>query len=88
MSRHAFLSGYYKAFSYGAHRCRRCDACAVTDPESMGCRFPLGARPALESAGIAGCKTSQNAGMSTGVVLSKNVMEPAELPTFTLLLVE
>ncbi len=88
MERHAFLSGYYKAFSYGAHRCRRCDICAIAEKGNVGCKFPVVARPSLESAGIDVFKTSENAGMSTGVVLSKTVLKPEELPTFTLLLVE
>lgn len=88
MERHAFLSGYYKAFSYGAHKCRRCDECAIAEKSNVGCRFPAVARPSLESAGIDVFKTSENAGMATQVVLSKNILKPEELPTFTLLLVE
>jgi predicted metal-binding protein len=87
MERHAFLSGYYKAFSYGAHRCRLCDICDVME-ESKGCRYPQEARPSLESAGIDVFKTSENAGMRTEVVQSKEIMKPEELPTFTLLLIE
>ncbi len=51
MERHAFLSGYYKAFSYGAHRCRRCDVCALAEGQDK-CKFPTEARPSMESAGI------------------------------------
>ena len=87
MERHAFLSGYYKAFSYGAHRCRLCDICDVME-ERKGCRFPKEARPSLESAGIDVFRTAENAGMRTEVVRSKEIMKPGELPTFTLLLVE
>lgn len=86
MERHAFLAGYYKAFSNGAHRCRKCDVCAIA--ENKGCRFPFEARPSLESSGIDVFRTAQNAGLSTSVVQSETVMKPEELPTFTLLLVE
>ncbi len=88
MERHAFLAGYYKAFSYGAHRCRKCDVCAVMEKGGKGCRFPADARPSLESAGIDVFKTARNAGMLTEVVQDKEVMKPEQLPTFTLLLVE
>ncbi len=88
MERHAFLSGYYKAFSYGAHRCRRCEVCAIAETGSPGCRFPREARPSLESAGIDVFRTSENAGMGTEVILTKTVLKPEDLPTFTLLLVE
>jgi len=87
MERHAFLSGYYKAFSYGAHRCRKCDVCAILEGEK-GCRFPFEARPSLESSGIDVFKTAENAGLGTSVVQDKQVLEPGQLPTFTLLLIE
>jgi predicted metal-binding protein len=87
MERHAFLSGYYKAFSYGAHRCRKCDVCEVLEG-GKGCRFPADARPSLESSGMDVFKTAENAGMWTAVVQDKAIMKPEELPTFTLLLVE
>ncbi len=87
MERHAFLSGYYKAFSYGAHRCRLCDICDVVQ-EGKGCRFPKEARPSLESAGIDVFKTAENAGLHTEVVPDKEIRKPEQLPTFTLLLIE
>jgi predicted metal-binding protein len=87
MERHAFLSGYYKAFSYGAHRCRLCGVCEVVQG-GKGCRFPVNARPSLESAGMDVFKTAKNAGMFTDVVQDKEVMKPGQLPTFTLLLIE
>ena len=87
MERHAFLSGFYKAFSYGAHRCRLCDICDVME-EHKGCRYPQEARPSLESAGIDVFQTSENAGMRTEIIQNKEIMRPEELPTFTLLLVE
>jgi predicted metal-binding protein len=88
MERHAFLSGYYKAFSYGAHRCRKCDVCAIMEKGDKGCRFPKDARPSLESSGIDVFKTAENAGLGTAVLENKDVMRPEDLPTFTLLLIE
>lgn len=87
MERHAFLSGYYKAFSYGAHRCRKCDVCAVME-SNKGCRFPYEARPSMESAGMDVFLTAKNAGMTTEVVRNREIMKPEQLPTFTLLLIE
>ena len=86
IERHAFLSGYYKAFSYGAHRCRKCDVCSLA--EQKGCRFPVEARPSMESAGIDVFQTAQNAGLETHVLESKDVLTPKDMPTFTLLLLE
>lgn len=87
MERHAFLSGYYKAFSYGAHRCRRCDVCALAEGKDK-CKFPVEARPSLESAGIDVLATARNAGIPTSVVKDRNILKPEMLPTFTLLLLE
>ena len=86
MERFAFLSGYYKAFSYGAHRCRKCDVCALYD--NKGCKFPIDTRPSLESSGIDVFATAKNVGLDTHVVPDKNVMKAADVPTFTLLLLE
>jgi predicted metal-binding protein len=87
MERHAFLSGYYKAFSYGAHRCRRCATCALAEGGTK-CKFPAEARPSLESAGIDVFATAANAGLDTAVVKDRNILEAKMLPTFTLLLLE
>jgi predicted metal-binding protein len=87
MERHAFLSGYHKAFSFGAHKCRRCDACALACG-STACKFPASARPSLEAVGIDVFKTAQNAGLTCSVAPDKNVMRKEDLPTFTLLLLE
>lgn len=86
MERFAFLKGYYKAFSYGAHRCRKCDVCALY--EHKGCKFPTDTRPSLESAGIDVFATAKNAGLDTKVVPDKNVLKAEDVPTFTLLLLE
>lgn len=87
MERHAFLSGYYKAYLYGAHRCYRCEKCVLEDGQSK-CRFPVKARPSLEAAGIDVFATAKNAGMPTRVIQDKNVTSPEQLPTFMLLLLE
>ncbi|WP_424359858.1 DUF2284 domain-containing protein [Methanocella sp. MCL-LM] len=86
MERHAFLAGYYKAFAYGAHRCRKCDVCALE--EHKRCKFPVDTRPSLESAGIDVFATAKNAGLDTHVVADRNILNAAQLPTFTLLLLE
>jgi predicted metal-binding protein len=87
MERHAFLSGYYKAFGYGAHRCRRCAVCPATERKDK-CKFPAEARPSLESAGIDVFATAHAAGLDTQVVPDRNILKPEMLPTFTLLLLE
>lgn len=87
MERHAFLSGYYKAFSYGAHRCRKCDVCALAEGKTT-CKFPTDARPSMESSGMDVFQTAQNAGLETKVVESKEILSSKEMPTFTLLLLE
>jgi hypothetical protein len=60
--------------------------CALA--EQKVCRFPVDARPSLESSGIDVFQTARNAGLDTKVVESKEVLSPKELPTFTLLLLE
>jgi len=87
MERHAFLSGYYKAFSYGAHRCRRCEVCAVAEGKDK-CKYPAEARPSLESAGIDVFATAKSAGIPTKVVADRTILKPEMLPTFTMLLLE
>ena len=87
MERHAFLSGYHKALSLGAHRCRRCEACAL-DKGSTACKFPVNARPSIEATGIDVFQTAKNAGLSCTVAPDKNVTRKEDLPTFTLLLLE
>ncbi len=89
MERHAFLSGYHKAFSYGAHKCMRCQDCALKDaPGSQTCKFAAVARPSLEAAGMDIFRTAELAGLSIGISPTKGVACPEDLPTFTLLLLE
>lgn len=87
MERHAFLAGYYKAYLYGAHRCYRCDACALEEG-STRCRFPAKARPSMESAGIDVFATAKNAGIEMGIIRDRIVLAPEMLPSFLLLLLE
>jgi len=89
MERHAYLSGYHKAFSYGAHRCSRCQDCAIAaDPRSRTCNFAKVARPSLEAAGIDVFGTVELAGLPIDISPTKAVDCPERLPTFTLLLLE
>jgi len=89
MERHAFLSGYHKAFSYGAHKCVRCQDCALkANPSSRACNFAKVARPSLEAAGIDVFRTVELAGLSIEISPTKAVNCPELLPTFTLLLLE
>jgi predicted metal-binding protein len=87
MERHAFLSGYYKAFSYGAHKCRRCEVCALAEGKDK-CKFPSDARSSTESAGIDVFATAHAAGVDTQVIKDRNILKPEMLPTYTLLLLE
>lgn len=89
MERHAFLSGYYKAYSYGAHKCVRCPDCVLNGGDDRGaCRFATIARPSLEAAGIDVFKTAELAGLSIAISPTKQVACAEDLPTFTLLLLE
>lgn len=96
MERHAFLSGYYNAYLYGAHRCYRCEKC-VLDEGADGakgtigkttCRFPVQARPSMESAGIDVFATAKNVGIEMHVLTDKKVLTPEMMPTYMLLLLE
>lgn len=87
MERQAFLSGYYKAFVYGAHRCYRCEVCALEEGKTK-CKFPVNARPSMESAGIDVFATAKNAGINMQVIKDKKVLAPEMMPTFMLLLLE
>ena len=96
MERHAFLSGYYKALLYGAHRCYRCEVCALEEGVGIAdgavgqtkCKLPVKARPSMESAGIDVFATAKNAGMEMRVLTDKKILTPEMFPTFMLLLLE
>ena len=87
LERYAFLAGYYKAFSFGAHRCRRCEVCSIQN-SSTKCKFPEIARPSMEAMGIDAFTTARNAGISLKIIPDKNILKKEDLPTLTLLLLE
>ena len=89
--RHAFLSGYYKAFAMVGLCCAYCDECipeqkdAVLDqaPKRF-CKYQHKMRPAMEACGIDVFKTVRNAGYDVEVLKSPD--EP--ITFFGLLLLE
>jgi predicted metal-binding protein len=85
LEKHAFLSGYYKSFSYGfCGPCTLCDKCVVEDG-IFTCKFAKESRPSMEAAGIDVFKTVRNAGLEVEVQIS---FEPDDLHMYTLLLLE
>ncbi|MDA8170355.1 MAG: DUF2284 domain-containing protein [Nitrospiraceae bacterium] len=56
--REAFVSGFYKAFSYWAGPCALCPVC-----EDTACRNPRDARPSMEAAGMDVFETVRRAGI-------------------------
>ena len=61
LERHAFLAGYYKAFSFSAHPCSVCARCALKDG-GMICRFRDQVRPSMEGSGIDVYATAKSIG--------------------------
>ncbi|MCL2459789.1 MAG: DUF2284 domain-containing protein [Euryarchaeota archaeon] len=61
LERHAFLAGYYKAFSFSAHPCSVCARCALKDGGTI-CRFRDQVRPSMEGSGIDVYATAKNIG--------------------------
>ena len=51
LERHAFLAGYYKAFSFSAHPCSVCARCTLKDGGTL-CRLRDQVRPSMEASGI------------------------------------
>ncbi|MHC1600152.1 MAG: DUF2284 domain-containing protein [Candidatus Methanospirareceae archaeon] len=77
LERHAFLSGYYKAFAMGALPCSYCDDCLperagfVSDQASKRfCEQQHRMRPSMEACGIDVFKTVRNAGYEVEVLTS------------------
>ncbi|HKI49818.1 MAG TPA: DUF2284 domain-containing protein, partial [Desulfobacteria bacterium] len=68
MEKHAFLSGYHKAFSLGAGPCPICDKC----PDDGNCRYPRKARPSMEASGIDVYETVRNAGLKLKPAIEKD----------------
>jgi|AGTN01.3.fsa_nt_gi Predicted metal-binding protein len=87
LERHAFLSGYYKAFSYDIGTCKKCEKCVVTDGRTT-CRFPTELRPSMEAAGIDVYATVRNAGLKMAVVKDRAVTNKEDVQLYTLLLLE
>ena len=91
LERHAFLSGYYKAFAMGALPCAYCEDCL---PERAGfelnpaskrfCEQQHKVRPSMEACGIDVFKTVRNAGYELEVLTSFD----AKITFFGLLLLE
>ena len=85
IEKHAFLSGYYKAFVYGfCGPCTTCDKCVIEE-DILTCKYATESRPSMEASGIDVFKTVQNAGLELEVQSSRNLND---LRLFTLLLIE
>ena len=67
LEKKAFLSGFHKAFAFGAGPCPVCDPCPTNGP----CRHPSLARPSMESSGIDVYTTARQAGINLNPVLEK-----------------
>jgi predicted metal-binding protein len=91
LERHAFVSGYYKAFAMGGLPCAYCEDCL---PERAGfevdsaskrfCEQQHKVRPSMEACGINVFKTVRNAGYELEVLTSFD----AKITFFGLLLLE
>ena len=74
LERHAFLSGYYKAFGFGAYPCSLCEACLPEEGDidfhtvKRLCRHQDRMRPAMEASGIDVYATVRAAGFELEVV--------------------
>ena len=85
IEKHAFLSGYYKAFVYGfCGPCTYCETCVVEE-HIYTCKYATESRPSMEASGIDVFKTVQNAGLKLEVQSDVNL---EELKMYTLLLIE
>lgn len=85
LEKHAFLSGYYKSFTYGF--CGPCTLCAecVVEEGIFTCKFAMESRPSMEAAGIDVFKTVKNAGLELEV---QSTLGSDDLHMYTLLLLE
>jgi predicted metal-binding protein len=61
LERHAFMAGYYKAFSFSAHPCSVCTRCAIKDGGTI-CRYRDQVRPSMEGCGIDVYATAKSIG--------------------------
>ena len=85
LEKHAFLSGYYKSFTYGfCGPCTLCEQCVVEEGV-LSCENAKESRPSMEAAGIDVFETVRNAGLELEVL---NEIDHDNLRMFTLLLLE
>ena len=89
LERHAFLAGYYKAFSFSAHPCSICARCVLKDGGSV-CLFRDQVRPSMEASGIDVYATAKRVGWSIRTLAympdGKKTCDAAH--THTLILIE
>ena len=85
LEKHAFLSGYYKSFTYGfCGPCTLCKQCSAEN-DDLTCKLPKESRPSMEAAGMDVFKTVRNAGLELEV---QNEINQEDLRMYTLLLLE
>ena len=85
LEKHAFLSGYYKSFSYGfCGPCTLCKQCSAENGD-LTCKLPKESRPSMEAAGMDVFQTVRNAGLELEV---QNEINQEDLRMYTLLLLE
>ncbi len=90
LERHAFLSGYYKTFGFGAYPCALCKTCLPEEGDvdfhtvKRLCRHQDMMRPAMEASGIDVYATVRAAGFELEVVTTFDEM----IKTFGLLLLD
>ena len=63
----AFLSGFYKALSFGAGPCSLCKICG-----DDGCKYPVLARPSMEACGIDVFATARSNGFPIEVITDRS----------------
>ncbi|RZN40594.1 MAG: DUF2284 domain-containing protein [Methanosarcinales archaeon] len=90
LERHAFISGYYKAFGFGAYPCALCETCLPEEGDidfhtaKRLCRHQDMMRPAMEASGIDVYATVRAAGFELEVVTTFD----ETIKTFGLLLLD
>ena len=90
LERHAFLSGYYKTFGFGAYPCALCKTCLPEEGDidfhtvKRLCRHQDMMRPAMEASGIDVYATVRAAGFELEVVTTFD----ETIKTFGLLLLD
>ncbi|HIE30964.1 MAG TPA: DUF2284 domain-containing protein [Methanosarcinales archaeon] len=90
LERHAFLSGYYKAFGFGAYPCSLCETCLPEEGDidfntvKQMCRHPDQMRPSMEASGIDVYATVRAAGFELEVLTTFD----ETIKTFGLLLLD